>query len=323
MHKLSYFMIVMVVIISASIFLAPVFSQSTNPCSSCHGGGYSQYLQILEGNAGNQLPTTLALGQTVTVTVVVENIVNTARYSELYSVSMSLSSQNGHFSVAVPTFNIGTLEAGTAIATWQITGVSEGQDSLIITANAINSHEHLQFSDSYWPSPAVMVSVSGQTTPAPTPIPTLTSSPINPTPIPIQAPLSNPTRAPTSTTKPTPSPISPIVTSPSVPVPTVGSLPQSPLTASPSPIISHSVQPIAATYLIAIIILLAVAIAIIVAKVVVSYHPSSSKRGEKIVSTIHAETLIRSLVDATTMPFCNFGCYSQTLKRHEQTFLKT
>ena len=115
MNKASYIMIAAVMIIVASIFLSPVLSKSTSPCNSCHGG-YNQYLDILEGNAANQLPTTLTVGQTATVTVIIENNVNTAIYTALSGVSVTLSSQNGHFTVSAPTYNIATLQKGTAIA---------------------------------------------------------------------------------------------------------------------------------------------------------------------------------------------------------------
>lgn len=164
-HKTSYFVLTVALIICVSVFLSPVFSQSTNPCGSCHGG-YYQYLDILEGNSGNSLPTTLKVGQTSTVTVVVENRVNTARYTDLSGVSLTLTSQNGHFSVATPTYNVGTLPKGTATATWQITGVSAGADALVIAASGRNSHQSLSFSDSYSPSTSIDVQAAPPPPPA-------------------------------------------------------------------------------------------------------------------------------------------------------------
>lgn len=193
-------MIAMVALILASIFLAPVFLQSSNPCSSCHGGAYSQNFDFFVGNGENQLPATLGVGQTVTVTVVVENNVNTGRYSALSSVTVTLSSQNGHFFVASPTYNIGLLQMGTGTASWQITGESVGSDSLIITASAVNPHENLGFSDTYSPVPSLSVFATGLTpspTPSPTPVATPTPSP-NPTLI--QTPPSGSTPTPTQAT---------------------------------------------------------------------------------------------------------------------------
>ena len=171
-------MIAAAVIVVASIFLSPVFSASTSPCGSCHGG-YSQYLDVLEGNAANQIPASLSVGQTATVTVVVENRVNTVLYSSLSSVSLTLSSQSGRFSVSVPTYSVGTLPKGTATATWQITGISAGSDTLVISASARNTHQNFAFSDTYSPAPGVVISPPAPTpTPITTPIPTSISTPI-------------------------------------------------------------------------------------------------------------------------------------------------
>jgi hypothetical protein len=212
-------MIAAAIIIVASIFLSPALSTSTSQCNSCHAG-YNQYLDILEGNAANQLPTTLTVGQTATVTVIVENNVNTATYTALSSVSLTLSSQNGHFTVSAPTYNIGALQKGTAIATWQITGVSAGVDSYVIGATAKNSHQSLSFQDTYSPAPAITISAPVSTSiptslPTITPIPTLTStttpapttipdSSSTSTPTPIQTPSPTTTSTYTSSTQPTP-----------------------------------------------------------------------------------------------------------------------
>jgi hypothetical protein len=219
MHKASYIMIAAAIIIVTSLFLSPAISKSASQCNVCHGG-YNQYLDILEGNAANQLPITLTVGQTATVTVIVENNVNTATYTALSSVSLTLSSQNGHFTVSAPTYNIGTLQKGTATATWQITGVSAGVDSYIIGAAAKNSHQSFSFQDTYSPAPAITISAPVSTPvptsiPTPTPIPTSTSTPTpspttipdsssTSTPTPIQTPSPTATSTSTSSTQPTP-----------------------------------------------------------------------------------------------------------------------
>jgi hypothetical protein len=270
MHKASILLIVIAVIVAASIFLAPAFSQSTSPCSSCHGG-YYQYLDILEGNAANQLPVAINVGQTATITVVVENKVNTALYTTLSSVSLSLASQSGHFTVNVPAFNVGTLQKGTTTATWQITGVSAGADAFVISASARNSHKNLQFQDIYSPSLALTVSDPAPTptpttsptstptlsptasptptpspttvltptpTPAPSPSPTLIPTPV-PTVSPTPAPIPSPTSTPTPTTSPTPTP-APTPT----PTPTPTQIPTISPTPIPSPAPSLSPTPI-------------------------------------------------------------------------------
>jgi hypothetical protein len=202
MHKASYLIIAAAIIIVASIFLSPALSTSTSQCSSCHGG-YNQYLDILEGNAANQLPTTLTVGQTATVTVIVENNVNTATYTALSSVSLTLSSQNGHFTVSAPTYNIGALQKGTAIATWQITGVSAGIDSYVIGATAKNSHQSLSFQDTYSPAPTITISAP-VSTPVPTSIPTIT-----PIPTSTSTTIPTPTTIPGSSSTSTPNPNNP------------------------------------------------------------------------------------------------------------------
>ena len=257
MHKASFLMIAAAVIIVAFIFLSPVFSQSTSPCGSCHGG-YSQYLDVLEGNAANQLPTALTVGQTATVSVVVENRVNTASFTSLSSVSLTLSSQNGRFSVSVPTYNVGTLQKGTTTATWQITGVSAGSDSLVISASARNSHQNLQFSDTYSPSLAITVSAPTSTpTPAPTaspaptptqpptPTPTPTSGP-TPTPVPTSQPTPTPTISPTPIPTSTPSPTTAPTTTPTptpTPLPTPTPVPTVTPTPTPNPTLTPTPEP--------------------------------------------------------------------------------
>jgi hypothetical protein len=254
MHKASIIMIVAAIIVVASIFLSPVFSQSNSPCSSCHRG-YNQYLDILEGNAANQLPSTLIVGQTATVSVVVENNVNTPLYTALSSVSLSLASQSGHFSVSVPTYNAGTLQKGTTTATWQITGFSAGLDSFIISASARNSHQNLAFQDSYSPSPTINVidptpipTPTLSPTPPPTPAPTTSPSPTStpsptpgPTASPTPTPTQNPTPIPTPTTtpSPTPSPTNSPTPSP-IPSPTPPIVPTPIPTSTPTPIPSQS-----------------------------------------------------------------------------------
>jgi hypothetical protein len=150
----------------------------------------------------------MEIGETKTVSVVVENSGNTGRYSMLSGVSVTLTSKNGHFSVDSPsTYSIGDLPLGKETATFQITGISEGFDSLSITARGENS-EHVilrfSFSDSYSNS---MTVGHPEPTPAPTattPAPSSTANPTTPTPVPSSTPL--PTPSPD--TEPTPPPIS-------------------------------------------------------------------------------------------------------------------
>jgi hypothetical protein len=203
---MAYLIIAVTVAIVVSLLAAPVFSVSSNQCSSCHGSTYKMQLDILEGNTQNNIPTTIQVGQTVTVAVVVGNVNNAPRYNEFSSVTLTLSSQNGHFSVSKSTFNIGTLPTGTATANWQIMGISQGQDTLQISASATNMHEYLLFSDSYSPGPSITVTPNPDPnfTPPPTPVPTPTPLPptITVSPLPTANPTVAKTPAPIQTTTP-------------------------------------------------------------------------------------------------------------------------
>jgi hypothetical protein len=242
MHKASLLLIAAALIVVAFIFFSPVFSQSTNPCSPCHGG-YYQYLDILEGNSANQLPTTLNVGGITTVSVVVQNNVNTGLFTALSSVSVKLSSQSGHFSVSVPTITIGTLQKGTVSATWQITALSAGTDNLVISASAQNNHKsNLLFQDSYSPNPVLTIL---DPVPTPTPIAPPTSTP---TPTPVPTPISSPSSNPSPTTTPAPSPTptstpnpTPITTSSPTPIPTPN--PTSSITPTPNYTINPTTSP--------------------------------------------------------------------------------
>jgi hypothetical protein len=165
----------------------------------------------MEGNGGNQIPQALNLSETKTVTVVVQNDVNTVRYATLSGVSVTLNSANGHFSVNKPTFNVGDLSEGSTAATWQITGISEGFDYIIIRASGYNSHKSGYFLDAYTPYPLITVGQPpGTPGPPPTPAPTPISTPApsmptstTPTPVPTQTPTttSNPTASPSPSTQ--------------------------------------------------------------------------------------------------------------------------
>lgn len=190
MKKTSIMVLFVTLVIIFLVFLAPYTTgTSTNPCGTCHSGiVYSQYLDILEGNSANQIPSAIEVEETKTVSVVVENSGNPGTYPMLSDVSVTLTSKNGHFSVNSPTYSIGDLPLGTKTATWQITGVSEGFDSLLITASGINKQHVVLtflFSDSYSPSPSITVGH-----PSATPSPTSTPTPTNPLSIVLTSPTS-------------------------------------------------------------------------------------------------------------------------------------
>jgi hypothetical protein len=239
LHPTTYLIIAATIAVAIALLAAPAYSVSTNQCSTCHPGllpgNYNQQLDIVEGNSQNQIPTNLQVGQTQTVTVVIQNINNAAKYNQFTSVSLTLSSQNGRFSVSTPTVNIATLSTGTSTATWQITGVSEGSDALIISASATNTHNNLKFSDNYSPNPSINIAAVPTPTPAPTLIPTPdpTATP-SPTPVPTAVATPIPTTNPEATLIPTPTPI-PTVASTPTPQPTANQTPIPTPTASSSP----------------------------------------------------------------------------------------
>jgi hypothetical protein len=211
LHIASYILILVAAAFMLALLALPVSSISNDLCSrpGCHSN-YHQQLDLLEGNSQNVFPTSLQVGQTATVTVVIENINNSPIYSQLTNTRVTLSSQNNHFSVNQATYTIGNLPTGTATATFQITGTSGGSDQLAISANAYNSHKMTFFQDTFSPSPSITVVGSGaSTTPTPTAEPTLTQNPTStanpsttstPNPTPTSAASQNPSTTPTPTT---------------------------------------------------------------------------------------------------------------------------
>jgi len=149
-----------VTIVAAS--LSPfIVSQSDNPCAGCHSN-YYMYLDILEGDAGNILPTTLNETDTLTVTVAMKVTCNAPQHNVMSSIQGSLASQNGHFRVISNPASVGSLANGqTGKATWQIAALSSGPDMLLITAQGRSSHYNCQFTDSHSPSPSIVVTKAG------------------------------------------------------------------------------------------------------------------------------------------------------------------
>jgi hypothetical protein len=228
-HKASFLLLAAVTTVVALLLIAPVFATSTNPCSACHGNqGYSETLSL----TANQLPTNLEVGQTATVTILIQNAVDLAQANnQLSGVSATLSSQNGHFTVGAPSAkNFNLMSDASASVSWQITAVSAGADEIVISATAQNNHNNIGFYDFITPNPTITISTPTPT-PAPTPI-------VTPTPIP--TPIATPTPIPT----PIPSPIpTPIVTPTPTPIPTSLPSPTPTQTPTPTPIITPTPTP--------------------------------------------------------------------------------
>jgi hypothetical protein len=231
-HPASYFILGAAIIIVISLIAAPASSISSDQCSSFHGSSYNMQLDIVEGSSQNVIPSSIQVGQTQTVTVIIENFNNAPRHNLFSSVTVTLASQNSHFSVNTPTCNIDSLPTGTATATWKITGVSQGSDTLLISASATNTHENLRFSDSYSPSSSIVVTPNPNPGFTPTPAPTPTESP-------------SPTTNPTTTNTPTQTQIvTPIPTNTKTPAPTSNLKPTvSPTTQQSSNITVSTPQP--------------------------------------------------------------------------------
>ena len=198
MKRATYIVLLVTLVITLFLFLSPkTLGVSNNLCNSCHQGSYYQYLDILEGNGANQIPATLNLSETKTVSILIENRVNGNKYATLSDVSVTLTSMYGHFVVTGSAYSIGDLPPGTKMATWQITGTSDGFDYLSIEASGHNSHKSISFSDNYATIPLISV---GQTTGAPPAPPT----PPPPAPAPTSGPSSASTPAPNLTPSPVP-----------------------------------------------------------------------------------------------------------------------
>jgi hypothetical protein len=224
----SYFILAATIAIVISLVVAPASSISSNQCSSYHGSRYNMQLEIVEDNSQNLIPSSIQVGQTQTVTVIIENVNNSPKNNLFSSVTVTLTSQNSHFSVNTPTYNVGSLPTGTATATWKITGVSQGSDVLLISASATNTHETLQFSDSYSPSSSITVTPNLDPSSTPTPTPTTTPAP---TPSDSPSPTANPTTTKTPTQTQT---TTPIPTYTKTPTPTSNSHPTVLPTTQPS-----------------------------------------------------------------------------------------
>lgn len=151
----------MLAIVAAALMSAwlPPFSSSKSPnaCLDCHQN-YNMYLDILEGNAGNTLPTVLKDGEALTVAVVLKVTSNSPNYKTISTITATLASQNGLFSVSPSTCSIGSLSKGqTATARWKISPLASGTDFLSISARGVNQHGPTYFSDSYSPQPSITV----------------------------------------------------------------------------------------------------------------------------------------------------------------------
>jgi hypothetical protein len=256
LKKISAIVVCSLLLTTLVIGLSPSsLEMSDDLCNQCHDSHY-QYIDLREKDISNQIPTTINVGETKTISVLVENIVDAGEYTELYDVIVTLSSRIGHFLVSSPVYRIDQMSEGIATATWEITGVSAGVDSIGIRAEGTNlAHIGYVFVlvDNYFPSPSITVELPSDSTSEPTQ---------EPTPPPTQEPTSEPTPEPTPepTTEPTPEPTQEPSSEPTPePTPEPNPTPQEPEPESSEP---NSTQPTKTSSTITTEVLIAASVAI-------------------------------------------------------------
>jgi hypothetical protein len=166
MKKIASILVVLAALLLAAPFLPLGTSKSNNPCANCHQDGRYMYLDFLEGDPGNTIPTVLKIGETLKVAAVVQVTCSATRNNIMTAISATLASKNGYFSVAAATYSIGALGDGQkATAFWNITPLASGSDNLVITAQGHNNHKNLDFNDTYAPAPSIAVNMGGNIRP--------------------------------------------------------------------------------------------------------------------------------------------------------------
>jgi hypothetical protein len=146
--------------VTAACISPLITSKSTSTCSSCHASMFFQFLDILEGDAGESIPAFIDGADVLNVTVVFANLCNAGAEGDehmMHDVSATLASQNRSFRVVDPACWIGDLEPGKSSATWRIYAARAGQDTLVINAQGLNRHSGMQYTDEYLPSPTIQV----------------------------------------------------------------------------------------------------------------------------------------------------------------------
>jgi hypothetical protein len=126
------------------------------------------YLDILEGDSAEVIPSSINVGQSLNVTVVIGVNCSTSKNNVMSSIKVTLASKNGYFSVTSSSYNISSVTANaTAKANFEITGASAGNDTMYINASAKNTHKSsISFSDSYGTSPSLTVSNASNQAPS-------------------------------------------------------------------------------------------------------------------------------------------------------------
>ena len=179
MKKLTYAVLALTLIVVFTIVFSPLTkSTSLNPCACSSHPTYYQYLNILPQDSGTQIPSSLAINQTTTVSATIQNEVpDYSKYTTLSNVYVTLTSAFGHFSGGNSIY-VGDLVPGTQTVSWQITGLSEGYDYFEIELTGINNHRNIPFEDSYYQLVTIGQPNGSIPNPPTTPIPPPTQPPI-------------------------------------------------------------------------------------------------------------------------------------------------
>ncbi len=140
--------------------------KSENGCApggeQCHyhqppgGIPVNQFVDVLEEDESTQIPETIDISETKTIKLVIENEIDVDDYKRFKYVDVSLESENDTVEITNPDKRINNMQEGTETLTWEITGKSDGTDTLQFSVHANNQHKNCNFYDSYSQSITVM-----------------------------------------------------------------------------------------------------------------------------------------------------------------------
>jgi hypothetical protein len=143
------------ILIIASMILLLVLSavssvlSSNNPCAQCHRSTTETCL-FEPTNSQSNLPSSINT-QTSSVKIAVQ--IKGDRNNYFYRIAklqVTLYSMEGNIEIKNPQQTMTNLYPGdTPVFLWQVTGVTTGSDSFHFTLSAFNSHQNVDFSDSY------------------------------------------------------------------------------------------------------------------------------------------------------------------------------
>jgi hypothetical protein len=133
------------------LFLSAVSNviSSNNPCSQCHRST-SETCSFEPTNSQSKLPSSINT-QTSSIKIAVQ--IKGDRNNYFYRIAklqVTLYSMQGNVEIKNQQQTMTNLYPGdTPVFLWQVTGVTPGTDSFHFTLSAFNSHQNVDFSDSY------------------------------------------------------------------------------------------------------------------------------------------------------------------------------